>query len=171
VEAKFVIDGAEYPVPELESFDMDELQIMYDYCGFAREDLLPADPNASEDELAEHITDVERKLRHPGVWRTMLHVAYRRAHPTEKDARIRELTGKVNLLDALGEIEEEQSPPATSSQSEPSSDSDTKPLLPSEASGRPSSNGSEEPDKSPASIGTSGSVTSSQPSAPTVSGD
>jgi hypothetical protein len=160
-DSGFVIDGVEYPIPELESFDMDELQVMYDYCGFAREDLLSADPQASEDDMAEHRAEVERKLRHPGVWRTMLHVAYRRANPQEKDSRIRELTGKVNLYDALGGLEaaEEENPTEINSPSQPSSGSDSRQPSKSGDSGWPSPSASDQPDRPLASTGTSVSAT------------
>jgi hypothetical protein len=166
-ESGFVIDGKVYEIPGLDTFTMDEAQILYDYAGLTLEDFAPADPEGSEDEKEEHDTEFARKLKNPGFLRTLMHVAYQRGNPKAPRARVKDLIGNANLVEALERIgEADESPPETSSQSEPSSQPPSSEPSRSADSGIPSQSDSDEPDESLEATGTTRSDTSSPPVAP-----
>ena len=160
-ESGLVLDGKLYDVPSLDTFTMDEAQILYDYAGLTLEDFAPADPEASEDEQEEHGTEFARKLKNPGFLRTLLHIAYQRGNPKTSQARVKDLIGKVNLIEALEHFgEEDESPPETISQNEPSLQSSSSEPSKSADSGIPSASDSDQPDESPEATGTMRSDTS-----------
>ena len=167
-ESAFVLDGKVYEIPGLDTFTMDEAQILYDYAGLSLEDFAPADPEASEDEQEEHSAEFARKLKNPGFLRTLMHIAYQRGNPKMSRARVQDLIGSANLVEALEHFgeEDDESPPATSSPSEPSLPSPSSEPSRSGDSGTPSPSGSDEPDESPEVTGTTRSDTSSPSAAP-----
>lgn len=163
-EAGFLIDGREYPVPGIDTFSMDEDVILWDHTGLTREDFLPIDPETDEAEELEFAR--QQRLKHPGLMRTLLHVAYQRGNPTVKPVVVAKLIGKVKFVEAIGPIlnaqpEDDAGPPDPSAlTSEPSAsspndsnenDSSTKPST--EPSGNGSTTASDEPDKTPVSTG------------------
>lgn len=119
--AGFLIDGKEYPIPGVDSFDMDEAQLLWDYSGLTLEDFAAADPDDPDGEAVE--AERQRKLRHPGLMRTLLHVAYQRGNPNVKPPVVKRMVGQVTLLEAVSRIAEggDAGPPAASeSTNEPS---------------------------------------------------
>jgi hypothetical protein len=159
----FVIGHKTYPIPTLDTFDMDEAQVLYDYAGLALEDFGPAHPDSSDKEKDEHEADIVQKAKNPAFKKALVHVAYARGNPQLSRDAIEEVVRKVNILDAtlvlLGG--EDRPPEMTDSQNEPESDSDTKTTSRSSASGSPSENGSDEPDEILRPTGIGASATSS----------
>lgn len=164
-ESGFLIDGNLYPVPAIDSFDMDEAQLLYDYSGLTIEDFGQPDSEEEEQERT-------RRLRNPGFLRTMLHVSYQRANPAVKPVAVRKLIGSVNILEALSgladDAEDDARPPDQESTSRPTELSPNEPSSSSESSGGSSTNGSALPDSHPESIGVTRSDTSSPVSALTT---
>jgi hypothetical protein len=172
-EAGFEIEGRKYPIPMLDSFDMNEAQILFDYANVTLEDFAPAHPDWPDEEREKYEADQLTKVRNPAFKRALLHVAYARGNPGQQFEFVREIIGRANTLDVTVALltEDDASPPVeTSSPRPPSRSTDTRTLSKPEASGTGSPNGSDAPDVSPASTGDSSSDTSSQESAPTTSG-
>jgi hypothetical protein len=169
-EAGFVIGERTYPVPTLDTFTMDEAQILYDVGGVVLEDFGPPHPELSEEAKAEHEAEQLRKVRSPAFKRALLCVAYARGNPELPLEQVRAAVGSANALDVTVRLftdqEADAGPPVESSPSEPSTGSDIRTLSRRSDSGSPSLNGSDEPDETPVPIGTSGSDTSSRRSAP-----
>lgn len=167
--AGFEIDGARYPIPTLDSFTMDEAQVLYDYSNLALEDFAPAHPEASDEEREKHEQGLLAKVRNPGFKRAMMHVALQRANPDMPAKQVQEHVGRANALDAAvsllaGDVGEDPTP---DSQKQPSPGSDSRTPSPPSDSGSRSPNGSGQPVALPARIGTTGWVTSSLGSPPT----
>lgn len=161
IESGFLIDGKHYPIPTLDSFNMDEAQILFDYSGLALEDFVPAHPELSDDERATYEAEQLRKVRNPAFKRALLHVAFQRGNPQAQPAQVRQVVGAVNLLDATvallaGDDDEEHSPATESSPSEPSKPSGSETPSERSGSGRTSPTGSDEQDGILASTGTFG---------------
>lgn len=162
----FDIEGKTYPVPTLDTFDMDEAQVLYDYAGLGLEDFGPAHPEATDEEKEANEQEILQKAKNPAFKKALLHVAYARGNPELTSAQVKAAVGKVNILQAtLALLAGDDSPPEmTDSQSEPESNSVSKPpSLPTD-SGSPSPNGSEGLVALPGRIGTTESATSSRPS-------
>jgi hypothetical protein len=171
--AGFIIDGREYPIPSIDSFDMDEAQLLWDYAGLTLADFAvpdPEDPDA-EEQMAER----SRKLGNPGWMRTLLHIAYQRGNPDVKPQVVKRLIGDVKLLDAMAKMVEESDrreddagPPDLSERtSEPdasspsdSSESDDSEKPKTGISGNGSTNASDEPGEIPEPTGITSSATS-----------
>ena len=166
---KFVIDGAEYPFPELgEGFDMGEAMTFHDYTGFAIEELFSDEEEMDEDEASA----LERNRRSPKVFAALMHIAYARAHPKAAESNIRRLIKATDFVDALKNFaaeEDEDGPPVEAQKSEqPTSFYDERPASKVASSGNGFETSSDQPDESPAPTGTSASDTSAE-SAPTES--
>ena len=138
-ESGFLIDGVLYEVPTLDTFDLDDAQVLYDYTGLAVEDFL-VQPE-SEDETRE----MAQRFKNPGLIRALVHIAYQRKHPKMPAAQVRKIIGKVNQFEALmafvGQNPEEapnESPLASTS--EPAGSSQSGPL--DNESSTPPTNGS-----------------------------
>lgn len=143
----FLFNGERHPMPDLSTFTFDESVVMYEYCNLTVEDFAPTvegdtDPEAEQAERA-------RKARHPGFLKTLIHVAYQRAHPKLSKDKVAAIVGSANLLEvleALADMESEgdaDDPPAAESMSvhsEPSTKSSPERPLSSEE--RPASSGS-----------------------------
>lgn len=161
-ETGFNIDGTFYEVPVLDSFDMDEAQVLYDYCGLTLEDFVPPADNTPEDDLAAR----EQRLKNPGFVRALIHIAYQRGNPDMKPAAVRDAVGHANMLEAytaLASVEPEEGepevPPAsTSEQPKPSVsgslENDVSSVKPLVNGGDGSTIGSDGPDRIHAAIGT-----------------
>ena len=166
-ESGFLIDGVLYEVPTLDTFDLDDAQVLYDYTGLAVEDFL-VQPE-SEDETRE----MAQRFKNPGLIRALVHIAYQRNHPKMPAAQVRKIIGKVNQFEALmafvGQNPEEapdESPlastsePAGSSQSGPlDNENSTPPTNGNGGNGSTTSSGLPAGIRGP--IGTTGSGTSS----------
>lgn len=116
-EAGFLIDGEEYPIPDVNTFSLDEDLLLWEYADLAREDFVRVDPQLEDaDELEAARL---RKLRHPGLMRTLLHVAYQRGNPDVKASAVKKLIGTVQIGEAMSrlvaeEAEDDDDPPARS---------------------------------------------------------
>lgn len=159
-QSGFEIGGRMYEVPTLDTFDMDEAQVLYEYSGCVLEDFVQANPEDSEEDQRKHEEEVLRKAMSPGFKRALVHVAYQRGNRDVSPSKVREIAGKVNMLDTtLTLYGGEPDPPAeteTPSQAEPSSVSDTSPTWRSSDSGKGSPNILALRDESPAPTGTGG---------------
>lgn len=152
----FVIDGGEYPFPELgDGFTMDEAMIFYDWTGFAIEDLMV------DDEDADDAEEKERRARSPKVFAALMHIAYARSHPKATEKSIREIVKRTDFVAALknfGEQEtEEESPLASTTEPGPSSPNGS--VTSPESSGDSSTSDTERPDGLHAITGTTRSAT------------
>lgn len=160
MDAAFEIDGNTYAIPELDTFDMDEAEILFDYSGCVLEDFAPADPDAPEEEQEQHVQGQLAKVRNPRFKRALVHVAYRRAHPDLADAEVRAATGKANMLDVTINLFRGDADPQNSSQKQPERKTGISQPGSPVTSGSISPDGSEAPASLPESIGTGGSDTS-----------
>lgn len=109
-DAGFEINGKTYPVPSVDSFDMNEATVFYDYTRLTIDQLF----------------DLEGLP--PTVVGALAHIAIRRAEPGLKDAEIKETVGKLKLVDLSVQLlnsvaveDEEDAVPPTSDSSSTSS--------------------------------------------------
>jgi hypothetical protein len=156
-ETGFMIDDKLYELPSLDTLTMDELQVLYDYAGITLEDF--AEP---DDETPEETRERERRLGNPGLTRALMHIAYQRGNPQVRAAKVKQLIGSANVIEALahlGDVEADADPPALTTEPEPSSPNGS--VVSNESSGTTSENGSDAPDGPPAPIGITRSDTSS----------
>ena len=163
-ESRFVIEGQDYPIPGFDTFDIDEAQILYDNSGLTLEDFV------IDDEDAEEVAELERKLRNPGFIRTLLHVAYQRGNPGLTAAKVKQITGRTNLLQAWenfleGMVDDENPPEPQRSRLKPQ-EGQSEPDSSNSPSGEDSTNGSAQLDETHEPTGTTRSATSSPPSTP-----
>jgi hypothetical protein len=166
-ETGFLIDGTIYEVPALDSFTLDEEQVLYDWCQLVQEDFMSLEGETDE-EYEERRAGL---MRRPGFWAAWMQIAYQRANPKMKPEQVRQLIGTVNRQDALstlGEPEEEESevplaltsePNASSENGSLDNDNSTKPSP--ESSGTDATTDSDEADADPATTGRTRSDTSS----------
>jgi len=132
-ETGFMIDGALYEVPSLDTFTMDEAQVLYDYSGLTIEDFA-----VLEDEDENEQVD---RLKNPGFMRALMHIAYQRGNEKLAPAKVRALIGSANLLSSYEHLavgEDDALPPESTTepeqqllkssveQNEPSGDGSTK---------------------------------------------
>lgn len=167
-EAGFLIDGAEYPIPDVNTFNLDEDELLWQYARLTRNDFVRVDPTLEDAEERE--AERRERLRHPGLMRTLVHVAYQRGNPDAKQPVVKRLVGQTTLDSLMSLVmaeepaEDDAGPPdesaststpkESSTSSKGESESSTKPT--SEPSGNGSPNGSDEPASLPASTGTGG---------------
>lgn len=160
----FEIDGKFYEFPALDSYDMDELQVLYDYSSLTIEDF-QQDPK----ETAEETEQRAKLFKNPAVIRSIMHVAYQRAHPELKPDKVKAAIGKAKMLHVYESIarhlpDEEDQPDPPVSTTEPDRQSPSGSVTSNASSGDDSTNGSDQPDDDPANTGTGRSDTSSPPS-------
>jgi hypothetical protein len=168
-ETGFNIDGTVYEVPMIDSLTTDEAQVLYDYSRLTLDDFVPP-----KDETAEEKHDREEILRNPGFLRALMHIAYQRAHPEIRAAKVRALVGAANFVSALetmGNPDEDEDgdgevPPASTSEqpgSSPNSSLESTPSPPPTIAtpGNGSANGSDAQEDLPATTTASRSDTSS----------
>lgn len=151
------IDGADYPVPTLDTFTLDEAEIFTGYTGWVIEDFVPPSPEASDAAKVEYLTDLNEKMRQPSFAIAYMHIAYRREHEDMGHQEIRKVVGKVPVLDAIlaiyGTPDEDPTPDSQNALANPSP-SETPSS--SEDSGSPSPTGSDRPAVTLAATGTGG---------------
>ena len=161
----FVIDGEVLEVPTLDTFDMDEAQILFDLSGVVIEDFIPAHPDASPEERAAVYAAQGAKIRNPAFGRAFVHIAYRRAHPDAGYDDIQALVGKSNAAKVTiavilgGDSSEED--PSTSSPKPLVEKSSTNGTSEPSSSGSRSGSDSDEQDTLRLATGTGASDTSS----------
>lgn len=136
-ETGFLIDETFYELPSLDSFTMDEAQILYDYSGLTLEDFVDAD-------------EADKKFKNPGLLRALMHVAYQRGNPRMNTSRVKTLVGAASLVSAMEQLaegtvaaEDDAGPPVSTL--EPAESSQTRPDDSSESSGNPSPSDSAAP--------------------------
>lgn len=158
-ETGFMIDGTLYEVPSLDSFTMDDAQILYDYSGLTLEDFVPAEGQDPDEENAE----LSGKLRNPGFVRALMHVAYQRANPKVSPQRVKAMIGSASLIGALEHLADDEPegdavPPAVTTEHDGSSPRSS--VGSNGSSGAASTPSSDAPDVLPVPTGTIRSVTS-----------
>lgn len=140
-DARFVIDGREYPVPGIDTFTMGEAIVLHEYSG-----------------LTLDMIDEDTPI-HPGIVAAFMHIAYERGNPGAKKQKTRQLVESANLVDALDRFfqqEDDAGPPDLLTSSSPTS-SETTVTGSGETSGTGSVSGPE--DNVPSSTGTHSSGT------------
>ena len=86
METRITVEGTPYVLPSLDTFDLDEAIILYDYSGLTFDAVW------------------ELEGLHPGVIKTLLHVAMLRSDPSLRDRDIRETIGRVNMMEMMSEL-------------------------------------------------------------------
>lgn len=156
----FTIHGKEYPIPTVQSFDMDEAQILWELCGFGMERFQP-DENEGR-YSAEAQAELVKVMISPPFLRTLLHVAYRRGNRQASRKDIDQALGRLPFTQVLDEWsaqlladeEDDASPPDPSRlMSAPPASSPRSSESSSGSSGNGSPAVSDEPDATLASIG------------------
>jgi hypothetical protein len=167
----FEIDGKTYAVPTLDTFDLDEAEILERYSGVVLEDFAPIHPDASEKDKEAHANEQARMLSRATLKKAWAHIAYRRGNPDAEFEEVQKLVGKLNLVDVTLVLfaEEEDAGPPSLSESE--SERSTSPRSSLSDSGSPGLNGSDVQDDQPVATGTSESATSSPVSLVATSGN
>jgi hypothetical protein len=164
-EPGLVVDGQALEIDLVDviaKLDLNEAQILYDVAGVVQEDFAPPLPQASKAEHKAHEESVGRVIRNPAFKRAITCIAFMRKNPDSELETVLELVGKIGALDfSLALAGGDESPPETSSPSEPEKQKPSSEHSRSEVSGTLSTNGSDEPDSLPAATGTSESGTSS----------
>lgn len=132
-ESGFLINDIRHEIPTLDTFTMDEAQVLYDYSGLAIEDFmslapLPKDADEETQEAwAEERAELDGKLRNPGFLRALMHVAYQRANPNLSAAKVKTQIGTADLMTNFAEFlesgvdEDDADPPESTTKPEPSS--------------------------------------------------
>lgn len=140
----FQIGGAYYDVPRLETFDLDEEQILYDISGLVQMDFVTAHPEATDEVKAAVDLRILTAVRNPAFKRALIHIAYRRKHRDKTFEEIASLVGRVSAVDSEAAlIRAEQSPPAPSSPTQPESKRSTSDPSSSSDSGKASESDSD----------------------------
>jgi hypothetical protein len=164
-ETGFECEGRIYPVPTLDTFNMDEAQVLYDYSGLSIEDF------AIDESDPEQVAELERKAKNPGFKRALMHIAYQRGNPSWPAGKVRDLAGSANLLSTTAALYsgggDAEVPPAPTT--EPGEPLPSGPVELNESSGQSSGNGSDEQVDRPTPIGIGRSATSSPESPLTTS--
>jgi hypothetical protein len=171
-ESGFEIDGERYPVPTLDSLDLDEARILYVYADAQVYDFIPAHPDWDAETKEAHAVMQGQKIGNPEFVRALVHIAYRRRHLDLSAEEIQSLIGKVSAVDvslALLRGRAEEDPPR-SSPNELEKTSELSSLERNTDSGKPTAPSSENPDSSLGNIGISESDTSSRESLRIASG-
>ena len=84
--ATITVEGTPYVLPALDTFDLDEAIILYDYAGLTFDQVW------------------ELEGLHPGVVKTLLHVAIQRSDPALRERDIKETVGRVNMMEVMVEL-------------------------------------------------------------------
>ena len=103
-EVGFRIDGQTYPIPTLDSLDMEEGQILYDLAGLTIEDFVPVSEDADEEERERHSAELVRRVKNPAFLRALLTIAYRRGNPKLPAGRVRDVVAASNHLEAMSDF-------------------------------------------------------------------
>lgn len=170
--AGFEIDGEVYEVPRLDTFDMDEAQVLYDLSGVILEDFIPPHPDAKPEEQQAVLQLQLVKVRNPSFRRALVVISYMRRHPDSDIEEVSRLVGKVNATDVSvavltrGDADED---PLLSSPKQPDSKSSESETSPPSSSGSHSGSVSEARVVSLPRTGAGESDTSSQASLETAS--
>ena len=116
----FKIDDLIYPMPALDTLNVDEAQVLYDYSKLTIEDFVK--PEELDDDEFEEL--LKPKLRNPGFMRALMHIAYQRGNPRYPAGKVRDAVGSANLISAVesladtAEREDDAVPPASTTEPE-----------------------------------------------------
>lgn len=84
--ANITVEGTPYVLPALDTFDLDEAIILYEYSGLTFDQVW------------------ELEGLHPGVVKTLLHIAIQRSDPALRGRDIKEIVGRVNMMEVMVEL-------------------------------------------------------------------
>ena len=124
----FLIDGSEYPLPEMATVTLDEAITIYNYSSLT----------------IDQLEDVEGL--HPGVIAALMHISIARQDPSLKPSAVKKLVQNSNLFDVLKNLEEQEAETSPPSQTPESGDS-------SSGSGRSSGDASTAASEAPLGLG------------------
>jgi hypothetical protein len=116
--ATITVDGTPYVLPALDTMDIDEAIVLYDYSSMTFDQIF------------------ELEGLHPGVIGGLLHVAIQRSDRALRPREVKEMVGKVNMMAVLEEFASVEVPDPTKAAApslEP--DSSRSPLDPDSSSG------------------------------------
>lgn len=130
-EAAFKIDGTEYPMPDFETYNMDELQVLYDCSGFGIEDF------AVDEDDDEAVEERDKKAKSPGILKAQLVVALMRSGLSKRKAMAQ--IGAVNVFELLSSVETEDDEDPTS----PQKSEQPSPVTTTDSDEKPESSGSD----------------------------
>lgn len=145
--AKITIDGTPYFLPPLDTLDIDEAIVLYNYSSMTFDQIW------------------ELEGLHPGVIAGLLHVSIQRSDRALREREVREMVGKVNMMAILEEFSAVEPPdPTKAAAPSPEPDSSRRPSEPEPSSGDAGGSASEpSPEQSPLdSTGTPDSPLSAQ---------
>lgn len=164
-ERCFTINDKLCPFVPLDDFDTDDERLLYEYTDgtVVTSDWTPIDPALDAADVLER--ERRRRIQHPGVTQTYLHVAYKRQHPDVAKDAIREIIGRTKSSESIASFhpggDEEDPPASTASTSDPdesssrrTNGSDSSPKPKHESSGSDSRTDSVHSDRIPAATGT-----------------
>lgn len=92
------IAGEEYPLPTIDTFDMDEAMILYESCRLTLEDF------AIDEEDDEAVEELGEKCKHPGFFKALMQVAYMRGNRGVSAAKAKAIVGKENSMQVFMEF-------------------------------------------------------------------
>lgn len=96
----FLIGEVFYDVPGLDSFNMDEAEILYKCSGLTLEDF------ALDEEDPEQAAQLAVNIKNPGFVRALMIIAYLRGDSNTTYAKAASVIGKTNVLEALKNLAE-----------------------------------------------------------------
>ena len=151
-EASFVIDGDNYEIPDLGSFNMTEAVVLYDHCGLTLEDF------AIDEDDPDQVEELAQKTKHPGFIQSLMVVAYMRGNRNVKRLKAEQVIGNSNLIEAyeamvIAGAAEDPTEPQKSE--EPKKASGSKKSSSGGSSGGDSKKSSDEQEETPEPTGTS----------------
>ena len=124
-EAKFVINGRDYEIPGIDTFNLDEAMVLYHYSKLT----------------LDQVADLEGV--HPGVVAALLHVGIARAEP---DARLKDIEKVVRAVSVMELIEKMEAATDDDAVDPPAAETAQPPIEPApEATGENGSSGGETP--------------------------
>ena len=123
--ARFVIDGRDYEVPNVDTLTMGEAIVVYDYSGLGLHEL---GDNANN----------------PGLIASFMHIAYQRANPDQTKTDIRKLIEATSLVEAFEKLAGDDDDSPTVRKTGPSESSPPSSSSSDASSGTGSPNGSDE---------------------------
>lgn len=114
----FVIDGTEYPCPDIASLTMAERRVMFDLSGIVEEDFVQRDDETD----VEKDERVGKLTRHPGFMEALMHIAYARGNPELKRPKVQAVIDQTNYLEAIEKWADAEDGEADHPVSEPTSE-------------------------------------------------
>lgn len=157
----FVIGGADYPAPDLVTFNMAERQVMYDLCGYVEEDFLRLDKDETDEEMQKRIHGM---VRNPAFAASLMHVAYARGNPGLSREKVQKVIDSTNYNEAIEKWHAQEDDAADPSRAEqtsaPGEQSPPSSSASASSSGPASERSSDAPAEIPSTIGTGESGTS-----------